>query len=230
MTLRIASLPEHGSEFAGNDESGYERLVVKEILGSATGPEGPHPQVFVVDLCDEGATLHAHFHSVDQFQLTISGSGRLGKSELRPGTLHYADAYQPYGPIVAGPQGLAYMTLRCRHDSGSHRMPGSGHLRARTPQRPHLLAETDRPGAVAGPFDDGLAAERVAVAPSSAHLLDAGGADLLAVVVEGALSAGGEEYPRWSVAHVAAGSCASVTAGHDGAALLVLRFPAPAAA
>jgi hypothetical protein len=227
-------MPSAGVEIKGTSERGYERLILTEMLGCATDPQGAGAQVFVVDLCDEGSRLHPHFHTVDQYQLTIRGTGTLGKSELVPGTLHYADAYQPYGPIVAGPEGLAFMTIRATHDSGSHRMPGSGHLRKERPERPEVVTTIDlheqSVGPVVGPFDDGLEIGRIAVEPGGDYPLGAGAAPMIAVVLDGEIQIDQARHGRWAAAHVPAGERLTISAGDDGAQLLVLRFPARSAA
>jgi len=73
-----------------------------------------------------------HFHEIDQFQVVIGGSGFLGRLPVRPVTIHYVNAFTPYGPIVPGPEGISYMTLRNGVDfAGAHIMPD-----ARTKLRP----------------------------------------------------------------------------------------------
>lgn len=70
-----------------------------------------------------GAVLHPHYHQADQFQVFVSGSGRIGTHAVEAVTVHFASAFSPYGPIVAGPAGLEYLTLRRRFDPGAQWMP-----------------------------------------------------------------------------------------------------------
>lgn len=70
-----------------------------------------------------GHTLRPHFHGVPQFQVFYDGVGTIGRHDVAPLTVHYADAFTPYGPIVSGPTGLAYAVLRPRADVGAHWMP-----------------------------------------------------------------------------------------------------------
>lgn len=70
-----------------------------------------------------GAELRPHYHQADQFQLFVAGSGRIGTHAVAAVTVHFASAHSPYGPIVAGPCGMEYLTLRRRFDPGAQWMP-----------------------------------------------------------------------------------------------------------
>lgn len=59
-------------------------------------------------------TILPHFHGVIQFQIFPSGSGVMGKTELRPLMLQYKDRHTAYGPLVAGPHGCTFIALRNR--------------------------------------------------------------------------------------------------------------------
>ena len=54
----------------------------------------------------------------NQFQLFVDGQGTIGPEQIRPITVHYAGAYTGYGPIMSGPQGLKYFTIRSAFESG----------------------------------------------------------------------------------------------------------------
>lgn len=82
------------------------------------------PQAFVVHQSPNWS-LTPHYHLQEQFQLVVGGTGRLGVHELSPGSIHYATREAGYGPIVSGPEGLVYMTLRCIADSGAWYLPES---------------------------------------------------------------------------------------------------------
>ena len=58
------------------------------------------------------------FHIVDQFQVFIAGSGTIGRDQVHLVTVHYADHHTGYGPLIAGAQGLSYLTLRSKTDAG----------------------------------------------------------------------------------------------------------------
>ncbi len=64
-----------------------------------------------------------HFHTQNQFQVFIEGSGNFGRHEVKPYVVHYAGAYTGYGPIIAGNQGLHYLTLRSSRDLGAKFLP-----------------------------------------------------------------------------------------------------------
>src|SRR5258707_13685728 len=53
------------------------------------------PQGFYVNF---GPNFHIspHFHRVDQYQIVVRGSGRIGTHDLSPVSVHYADGFTPY--------------------------------------------------------------------------------------------------------------------------------------
>jgi hypothetical protein len=87
-------------------------------------PEGAatYPMAFLVEQHAHAITP-PHFHRADQFQVFVGGSGEFGGQAVKPVTLHFAGAYSPYGPIVAGPGGIDYFTLRNGWDAGPQWMP-----------------------------------------------------------------------------------------------------------
>jgi hypothetical protein len=102
--------------------------------GSPAGPSGP--MAYLVDQ-SPGATVDPHFHEVRQFQLFIGGDGRVGTHALEGVVVHYAGAHSPYGPIVAGPKGVQYVTLRPDWDPGAQWMPGAAPVLRALPNRRH---------------------------------------------------------------------------------------------
>jgi len=79
---------------------------------SSSGP-GPGPQATMSELTPNESVM-PHFHGVSMFQLFIDGSGTVGNrgQQLNPLTVQFKDHHTAYGPIVAGPQGLAFVALR----------------------------------------------------------------------------------------------------------------------
>src|SRR5688572_4558174 len=70
------------------------------------------PLAFVVR-SPPASVLEPHFHTVDQFQVITDGRALFGRHPVRVGTVHYADAYSPYGPILAlEGEWHTYATLR----------------------------------------------------------------------------------------------------------------------
>lgn len=86
------------------------------------------PQGFLVERPYANARINPHFHDIDQFQVVVAGDGHIGKKAVRPVTFQYADAYTPYGPIVAQDDGISFFTLRNVASGGHFSMPGSKHL------------------------------------------------------------------------------------------------------
>lgn len=79
------------------------------------------PQLLLVEQQIPGSKILPHFHGVDQFQVVIGGSGKLGQQSVGPVSLHYTNRFTAYGPIEAGPQGMSYYVLRPELAvSGSH--------------------------------------------------------------------------------------------------------------
>lgn len=74
-------------------------------------------QAFRIDM-SANMQLDSHFHIVDQFQIFIAGSGTIGRHDAGMVTAHYADHHTGYGPLIAGDQGMSYLTLRSKTDAG----------------------------------------------------------------------------------------------------------------
>jgi len=234
-----------------------EAYVLREYVGAApqrgTYIEGnerndnAQPQGFLVDQ-PPGAVTHPHFHETNQFQVFVGGSGRFGKKPAVPVTVQYASGHTPYGPIVAGDDGVQYFTLRQRWDPGAKYMPQMRDRLQRGRQRQALAADLPVQDAAAlaertendtlcfiGPEADGLLGALISVAPgSSAALPEPGeGAGQYHVVVAGSMRAFGHSNENGN-AFLDRLSCEYVfaddkpmhaQAGEDGLQLLVLRFP-----
>jgi hypothetical protein len=98
----------------------------------STGPDGAYfppahdgPQAYLAVQGAQVDEVPPHFHSVEQFQYFVAGSGTIGGRPVEGGIVHYADRYTPYGPLQAGPPGMAYVTLRPCHDTGVFVMPAA---------------------------------------------------------------------------------------------------------
>lgn len=207
------------------------------------------PQGFLVYQPPDSLTP-AHFHEHDQFQVFITGSARVGKKNANPLSVQFAGAHSPYGPIVAGEEGVEYFTLRKRWDPGAKYMPAMRDALIRGYQRQLLAAELDlsRPDLnltatatntavdtdstcvdVIGPEPDGLLVCIIRLGPQQTYtaLDPALGDGQYHVVLEGsALTDGEEELSTLSCEFVFPDEppCL-VQAGDAGLTLLVLRFP-----
>jgi hypothetical protein len=187
---------------------------------------------------DPHTVAEPHFHQANQFQVFVAGDGSLGKRAMRPVTVQYADAYTPYGPIVAGSHGISYMTLRNGYDPGAHYMPGARDTLKSFGRKPRaVFAEPldAQPALAAGAAPhvepiiaveaSGLAAWRVRVAPGASFTgpdpAHSGGQYWL--VIDGR---DGDALERRSCRFLSADEPAHVaTAGPDGLDVLVLQFP-----
>ena len=200
------------------------------------------PQAFRVEYAP-GRVLRTHFHDVDEFQVVVAGSGRLGTHALVPGTVHFARAHTGYGPIVAGPEGLSFLTLRARRDAaGPQLLPEKREELLRVPEREPWQAScvarfadvSDRPGAVAihslQPLHDerGLDAFVVCASPFARTGLPPalGSGGQFVAILKGSAVAGDTEYVATTVGFVSADEPAlEVTAGAFGLNALVFNFP-----
>jgi hypothetical protein len=116
---RRAYTSPHGARATVDTYFGVNRSMRDDL---AADPDGLAPNAYLV-MQDPGAVLQPHFHEADQFQVVVRGCGRIGTHAVGALTVHYAAAHSPYGPVVAGPEGLHYLTLRHRADPGAQWMP-----------------------------------------------------------------------------------------------------------
>ncbi|MGE4243114.1 hypothetical protein [Ramlibacter sp.] len=96
--------------------------------------EGVTPTVFMVEQPPD-SLLVPHFHRENQYQLFVEGGGTIGRSPLSPVTVHYAGAYTGYGPLLSGPDGVKYFTIRAAFDTGALTLDESRAEMARGPKR-----------------------------------------------------------------------------------------------
>lgn len=191
-------------------------------------------EAFYSESLGAGAITRAHFHEVDQFQLFVEGRQRVGSRVVEPVTLHYADAFTPYGPIVGDDSGVHYLTYRAHPDPGARFMPESRGLRQRLGGR-HATVGVPMHGDGDGewaelvePRSDGLGAAARSLAPGDGAV-DARpvrGALRALVVVGGTWSLGGREHPMLSSVVVAPGEPPMrLCAGSSGLTVVSLDFP-----
>lgn len=201
---------------------------VASYIGTA-GALVPGPQAFLVEI---GGTVEPHFHDVDQFQVVVYGKGRLGKKQLVPISIHYADAFTPYGPIISD-DGLAYFTLRSAASAGFFAMPGSGDKRQyRQGRNISWVPESDVAVAYArGEKDDspedGLSMRTFVVGAGEKWTTPASdGGGQYFIVFKGSVANGAETLGPLSLIHRDAGDAAATfVAGGAGAQIVLLQFP-----
>jgi hypothetical protein len=197
---------------------------------------------------DPGTQADPHFHQANQFQVFVGGAGYFGKQAVRPVMAQYAQAFTPYGPIVAGPQGLSYFTLRNGWDPGGQFMPAQRELlkaSGRSP-RAELSTTMELPRssaelkALAEPTHevtlalagDGLGGWRYRLPPgrSLTGSTPADGGGQYWIVLGGTDTA--SDVPLSTFACLFLGPdepARTVTAGAEGLDVLVLQFPRPVA-
>jgi hypothetical protein len=214
------------------------------LFGRNSDVPSPDLQAFRLDF-DAGHTLDAHFHIVDQFQIFIAGGGTIGRASANPVTVHYADHHTGYGPIVAGPDGLSYLTLRSRTDAGLVKLSTPDvRDRLRPTKRRH---RTSDPIALSDPADlrariessvetviagqagdDGMGAVLIRLGPGmTATVPDpAGSGGQYLIVMAGTLVRHGADHGPYSIAFVRPGDAPpTLVAGDGGLEMIVARFP-----
>ncbi|MFC7539658.1 hypothetical protein ACFQU2_09635 [Siccirubricoccus deserti] len=98
------------------------------------GPEAVYPMGFLVEQSAD-SLVQAHFHAANQFQVVVGGGGMLGRQDVGPIAVQYANAFSSYGPLRAGSQGLHYFTLRNGYDPGARYVPGAAAELRHRPRR-----------------------------------------------------------------------------------------------
>ncbi len=195
-------------------------------------------QAFLVVRPFAGARIEPHFHDVDQFQVVVEGDGRIGKKAVRPVTFQYADAFTPYGPIIANDQGLSFFTLRNIASGGFWSMPGN---RQAMPGRAgrniegvfELALGVPGPGAATRENlmeqqSDGVHAIGIRLGPHARAPGLTEGKGQFYLVCSGSLMAAGKVLPERSVVRLEPEDPAfELCAGADGAQVLALQFCAP---
>jgi len=171
----------------------------------------------------------------------VSGKGRMGAAPTSPLTVQYANGHTPYGPIVAGDEGVQYFTLRQRWDPGAKYLPAAmdklrkGNQRTRiksgigVAERAERMARTGTSTeTILKEEADGLAAWIWRLQPDGTGTLPdpakSGGQYL--IVTAGDLVMDDQTLDTHSTVYVTPEESAfSIKAGPEGLDLLVLQFP-----
>jgi hypothetical protein len=202
------------------------------------------PTMFLVEQAPN-VSLQSHFHSQNQFQLFVQGSGRIGNHRITPITVHYAGAYTGYGPLVADAEGVFYFTIRSVFESGAFYMPESRGSMARGPKR-HLTSDAVAPidtAALAVLKDvdvhdlipvqpDLIAAQLIRIPPggTATGIDPKGSAGQFFVVTGGALVHKSGHLNRWEPMFASGEEPpVSLRAGPGGAEVVLLQLPVKAA-
>jgi hypothetical protein len=212
--------------------------------GNSPGVEMDSPQAFLVDMQPE-STIEPHFHEVDQFQVLVAGSGRIGRGNTPLIALHYVDHHTGYGPLVSGKGGLSFFTIRARRDSGPVYLSNPKHRDLLKPTKKRYVVAADislstepvmesRPSVLV----DNLFPETDTADGLTALILRAGAGATVEgppaeqssgqyfLVVNGSLEIGEADYPVWSLIFVSPADGRLISrAGPGGVEVLVLGFP-----
>lgn len=201
-------------------------------------------QAFRIDM-SANMQLDSHFHIVDQFQIFMAGSGTIGRDNAAMITAHYADHHTGYGPLIAGSQGMSYLTLRSKTDAGL--------VKLSTPNVRDLLKPTKRRHRVSSPVvlsippvlahleepvtetvmeekegDDGMTVKviRLGAGMETPAPATRGTGGYYIIVMNGALVHQGENYEPWSLIWVSHTDPAPVLkAGDAGVEIMISVFP-----
>lgn len=209
--------------------------------GAAAALREFHPVAFLIEQ-DPRTSLKSHFHDANEFQLFIAGDGLFEKKVIKPLSLHYASAYNPYGPIDAGNSGLSYFTFRDGRDLGPHFMPEERNL-LRTQRRSTRTAFVENIDNVRRfrdatsnqidcvqlfPLeDDGFGAPIYYLPPNVGFVGPASGrsAGRWFCVLVGSIGLAEHRLDEHSCAFMSPDKATAITAGPSGATVMTLQFP-----
>lgn len=198
------------------------------------------PTCFLVEQ-EANSTLVPHFHRQNQFQLFVGGEGTIGASPLKTVTVHYAGAYTGYGPLVAGPEGIQYFTIRTVLESGMiavatgrdqmvrgpKRHATAGPIALRSAEELRALKRVEQSDVIA-PAPDGLAAVLSAMPPNATLVTPPapGSHGQFVFVIAGSLIHQGVELGLWEHLFISSDeSPVTLTAGPQGAQIVAMHSP-----
>lgn len=200
------------------------------------------PTVFLVEQ-PPYSVLDPHFHAQNQFQVVKQGLGTLGPHALGPGSVHYAGAFTGYGPLVAGPEGLSYFTVRAVFEMGANFLPVERQKLRRGPKKHaqgpiheplsaialSALAAPVRVDLIGSPADE-LAAFAWHLPPfAPVQAPPPRGSGQFQLVMAGEFLTPEATLSSWGSRYLSAGeSSGACSAGAGGLQLLVLQMPAKA--
>lgn len=214
------------------------------LFGANSNVSSPELQAFRLDF-NADQVLDAHFHIVDQFQVFVEGNGTIGKDSAGPIVVHYADHHTGYGPLVASPYGMTYLTLRSKTDAGlnflrephireklqptkrRHRM-SSQIVLSNEPLLQHRTEVSIEDALEPREDDEGISVKMIRMGPhmtvKAPETKNSGGEYL--IVLNGTLEHEGQSLPKYSLLFVRADEEPPVlTAGPLGLEIMATRFP-----
>lgn len=228
----VAARARRVTDGEGND------FILSPFFGRTADPEAGPPSAFQLE--PQGrVVISPHFHTVDQFQLVVSGSGSFGRHDFTAPCLVFTDAFTTYGPIRFDEDGdaPAFFTLRIEHGNGQQLyMPKFKELKTHRSGRSRIVlngrASVDAVGE-GGSVEllsepDGAAAWIVRVGAGQAVASPSGatGRGQYWVALDGAMTAeDGTDTPVVFVPPGESGEAGAVYGGAQGAAVLIMQFP-----
>jgi hypothetical protein len=205
----------------------------------------PRPQGWLIDFPAE-RRVNLHFHDTDQFQVFFPSPGStFRRHQMEPLVVHYADAYSTYGPIVAGPADMHFMTLRAKGSRFVAYLPQEREKLVKKGKRNYhvglqsWLSEpmpADREARMKPLFKpqfDNMAIHAVAAGPGARFEGPSPrqSSGQYYCVVDGTFNDGAQRLERMAVAWRGPGDdLPALVAGPEGGRLLVMQFPAPVTA
>ncbi|MBT3767250.1 MAG: hypothetical protein HOB79_20475 [Rhodospirillaceae bacterium] len=220
----------------------YERkggMGIRHDFFGERGVVDTNPQAFLIERPYPNPVINPHFHDIDQFQVVVGGTGRIGKRPVKPIAFHYADAFTPYGPIIGEEDGIPFFTLRNCSSGGHWSMPGNKQfMPGRAGRNVAQLFDTDisrlqdgeiKQEALIEPFEDGLQVLAYYLGPNAeTDAIPSNGGGQYHLVGSGFLLDGDKELPEHSLMRVERGETAAhYKAGPDGASVLCMQYPGP---
>lgn len=208
------------------------------ILGP--GPDGElGPNAFLVEQ-GPGLSIRTHFHLNSQWQVFVGGAGLLGRKPVTPFVVQYVAPHTGYGPIIAGPDGLQYMTLRPSPQSGARYLPDARAQFDLKAPKLQVASASLLPGGNSSmhtvvdmmtPQADGLAAWMIHIPAthSVAPPTHPGGLARYYLVVGGSMIASDQTLGLLSLVWVSGSDMAMpLKAGENGLDVIAMQFPGDA--
>ncbi len=216
--------------------------VHKTTLFRSDPADFPAPTAHLIEQAP-GDVVRPHFHMNSQFQVFVHGSGSLGRNPITAFVVQYVAPFTGYGPITASAEGIWYLTLRPSfpvHQAGYQPvlyLPESRPVQDTDAPKFQVHSQAFAPGLAPGaasmsqpmiaPAANGLGAWWMRLAPGEKATPPAHphGLARYCVVASGSLWQEGRTLPSLSLIWSTCDEAVSMTAGSDGAEVMVLQFP-----
>ena len=238
--IRMQSWEDAKSAKRPNRHENFQGYLTDFIIAGAN--DSPKAQAYLVDQHPNWVTP-SHFHLEHQFQVVTAGSGSIGRHPVKRLAVHYASPETGYGPITAGPDGVAYLTLRATSDTGAWWLHNP-EQRARMRRGINKQQETAEPASaisaeqlrslsapsveeLISPRENGLAAHLVCLPPGATLTLpwQHPHAGRFYIAMGGVLRVARKELGAIATVFASCDEVFPIAAGDSGAEVLILQFP-----